>query len=191
MNNPALKREASCISPALKQDVLALQHWGCSLGFLQVFSQITQYWVSKSAPSAANSRIPAFFSTDTSLCFLSLSTVFPLSFLLETKILQRYLMFFSKLVLPAAVAGCLKPQENTNTAIKTEGFPSSPQQTSPAHITYFHIFCCPLSHLGQKPNQVEGVVTSCSWLEVILTYSLQCRHIIDWSPGSAVVYKTW
>lgn len=60
------------------------------------------------------------------------------------------------------------------------------QQTSSAHITWYpHTsFCCPLSYLGQKFNQVEGAVMSCSQLEGILTYSLQHRGVIDWSPGS-------
>lgn len=151
--------------------------------------------MSKIAPSAPDSRIPAFFSTDMSLQLLAFFHHAP-SFLSPRKedpsmashVLQQ---IYSTNRAPSAVSGCLKLQENTNTTIKTEGIPSSPQQNSPAHITwYLHTsFCCPLSHLGQKSNQVEGVVMSCSQLEVILTYSLQCRHIIDWSPGSAAALQ--
>lgn len=190
---PKTRSITTCLSPALKQNVLALQHWGCSLGFQRVFSQSTEYYASKTAPSAPNSRTPAFFSIDTSLLLLAFfhhASSFLSPRKTDPSMASRALQqVYSTNRGPSAVSGCLKLQENTNTTNKTWGIPSSPQQNSPAHTTwYLHTpFCCQLPHLGQKSNQVEGVVTRCSQLEVILTYSLQCRPIIDWSPGSVAV----
>lgn len=184
---PITRSITTCISPA-----------ALGLLFGIPVSIFTEHRVLGEQNSSVSTKLKdsCLFSAQICHCsFLPFSTMLPLSFLLERKIPQWYLMFFSKLILPTGLyqqpLAAWNYRKIQTLPSRLKAFPPPPQQNSPAHITrYLHTsFCCPLSHLGQISNQVEGVVMSCSQLEVILTYLLQCRHIIDWSPGSAVALE--
>lgn len=104
----------SCIIPGLEQNVLALQPWGCCLGFQhkwarQLHQHQTQGFLTFPMPLLLDfsHHAPSFLSARKEDPWAASQQI------------------YSANRAPSAVCDCLKLQENTTTTIKTEGNPSS------------------------------------------------------------------